>query len=445
MWSILLSPKIKNTIGIAPTGSGKTLSYALPTFLTKTNRLVLVPTRELVQQVSEVYQKLIRASPKCKLKVVSVYGGVDKQIQINALKQASLGSGRLILVATPGRLLDLLKNHEESLTFKTLFGWIVLDEADQLSKDGDLGPQVNQILSFLKHKEESKLVLVSATYPERCQAKFQEWISIEHVLVQVDSLSSQDKNNNYATIPPHLEQVLHVCSDHKKPKKLINTLSAIKKKYVNERNAPLGICFFARIDKVKYVAKLLEKEGIVTAEIHSQLSNVQRTANLNLFKCGKRPLLLATDVAARGMDISHVKFVIQYDFPSNLEQYIHRCGRAGRTSGDTATIYSFFTRNLKPLAKDMVDLLERTHAWVDPNLRVLMNKSNNRDKGKKTKSPRKQEQPKRKAPPPQQKRTTIDSHDDDDDDEFPELLPNRIVLKRASHVSDASSSEDEDE
>jgi len=169
------------------------------------------------------------------------------------------------------------------------------------------------------------------------------------------------------------------------------------------------------------------------------------------FACGQKPLLLATDVAARGIDIPHVQFVIQYDFPGNLQQYIHRCGRAGRsrgqekdsgsTTGSSAkpTVYSFFTRNLKPLAMDLIHLLEAHKAWVDPNLRALATEEDNpKSRKKHAKKPRDNNKEKDK------------NEDDDEDndepvDDFPELAPNRIVLKRASHVSDASSSDDDND
>ena len=150
-----------------------------------------------------------------------------------------------------------------------------------------------------------------------------------------------------------------------------NTNYKTPKNNDEQRNMPLGIVFFSRIEKLKFLSKLLEKEGVASVKLHSQLSTQLRQTNLQRFSCGQCPLLLATDVAARGIDIPLVQFVIQYDFPGNLQQYVHRCGRAGR-SGDAATIYSFFTRNLKAMAADLIQLLEANKAWVDPNLRELV-------------------------------------------------------------------------
>eukprot|EP00980_Cylindrotheca_fusiformis_P018752 scaffold6247_cov104-Cylindrotheca_fusiformis.AAC.2 len=449
LWSILLK-KEKNVIAIAPTGSGKTMAYGIPTLSSQKSVMVLVPTRELCQQVCGVYMKLVKGLGQSPLlanrcKVVSIYGGVDRNAQKRELSNLR-NDNVLILVATPGRLLDILQDDSTSLSPETLnLGWIVLDEADQLSKDGDLGPQVDQILERVQGPSTS-LVLVSATFPETAKDKFEAWVQKDYVLVQVNS--RETSKATYGQIPSNLKQVLHVCSDHKKPKKLMTTIRKIRKEHVG-RNAPLGIVFFARIERLKYVGKLLEKDGIASISLHSQLSTEQRAQNLETFKCGKQPLLLATDVAARGIDIAAVQFVIQYDFPSNLHQYIHRCGRAGR-SGSSGTIYSFFTRNLKPLVTDLIGLLESTNAWVDPNLRELVASpspakmsSNNETKGTEKKS--------HCAKREKQEKSIVDGNDDKggdnwQDDYYPELAANRIVLKRASHVSDASSSsEDEDD
>jgi superfamily II DNA/RNA helicase len=169
--------------------------------------------------------------------------------------------------------------------------------------------------------------------------------------------------------------------------------------------------------------------------------------NLDQFSCGQKPLLLATDLAARGIDIPSVQFVIQYDFPGNLQQYVHRCGRAGRSpsisdQNPKPTIYSFFTRNLQAMAPDLVQLLEANHAWVDPNLRALARC----DGGDKPSMKKKKVKSKDFKVEPTGKNNLEDVVDDEEDgqlDDFPELAPNRIVLKRASHVSDASSSSDE--
>ena len=174
---------------------------------------------------------------------------------------------------------------------------------------------------------------------------------------------------------------------------------------------------------------------------------------------------MPADIAARGIDIPSVKYVVQYDFP-NLEQYVHRCGRAGRRSlrdgrgsgkhpdigqeENRATVYSFFTRNLQPMAADVVKLLEANDAWVDPNLRALVatqNKNAHGNHGCNEKRPKKKSrvEPAKRRVAQQSNADSFSNYDEKDDDDFRHLAPNRIVLKRASHVSDASSEESSDE
>ena len=173
-----------------------------------------------------------------------------------------------------------------------------------------------------------------------------------------------------ARIPSNVTQILHVCSAHKKPRKLVTTLQKIRSDK-ESRTQSLCLVFFARIKTLQYVSKLLQKDGFLSAELHSHLSQKDRERVLFNFQCGKVQTLLATDVAARGIHVPNVDSVINYDFPISLEQYVHRCGRAGRSGNKPATVYSFFTRELQPMATDVMTLLKETNAWIDPNLLEL--------------------------------------------------------------------------
>jgi ATP-dependent RNA helicase DDX5/DBP2 len=530
LWSLLLQTSY-NVVSIAPTGSGKTLSYVLPTLLSNKNTLVLVPTRELVQQVASVYQRVIQLQQqKTLLKsdnahvrpIVSIYGGLSRQDQLRQLEKANAASNiSSVVVATPGRLLDILKQ-EESHGISP--HWVVLDEADQLTKDGDLGPQVQDILSLLSARAQRKtrMVFVSATLTEKSHKKFEEWIDSDYVLVQVNSsqrsaaVSKAEMNDDMenevkvaagmdhvkeqssdsvsllkaravaalSQIPSHLDQIVHVCSEHKKPRKLVHTLQSIQKRKKPPNSSvngvhQRGIVFYSKIEKLEYSCKLLRREGLQCFPLHGQLSTAERQKNLHSFASSGRKegtplsLLLATDVAARGIDIPGIDFVIQYDFPGNLEQYIHRCGRAGRsnntchagTSSETNemkmvnetkdfVVHSFFTRNLHAMASDLVELLEANKAWVDPNLRALIQESSAAAKsGKHAKSrigksfPSNQKSKKATANPTmgtQKIGSVSDSAFEatSDEDEFAQLSATRIVLKRADHVSDASDDEE---
>lgn len=544
MWSLVLQTT-HPIVGVASTGSGKTLAYALATLVVVSSKntnsssiLVLVPTRELVHQVAKVFEKVCRAvlqvtddTTTTIPMVLRIHGGVPKAAQQRQLSEAAT-AGKAVVVATPGRFLDVC----QSTPILPVYSYIILDEADQLSKDGDLGPQVDAILQLTAptpaadDTSSTRLLLVSATCPEKARLKFQSWLGHEtpYALIQVDSILSSSSPQvratsptstiktsgeevatptnvdhsgmkeqqpqqhphatSFAKIPAHLEQILHVCSEHKKPRKLLHTIHQIYKKYPARRNRPLGIIFVSKIEKIKHITKLLEKEGLVSVELHSQLPPGQeRHTNLALFASGQRPLLLATDVAARGIDVPSVQFVIQYDFPGNLQQYVHRCGRAGRNYNPDVsvhallkpTVYSFFTRNLYPLATDLIQLLEANQAWVDPNLRALamegppanlktkgqkkrevtiMKSSGSADDSRSSPLPTPlttstmETEPIHDPPQNQQQQRVeamdIDDYDDDEPvmDDFPHLAPNRIVLRRASHVSeDPSSSSSEEE
>jgi superfamily II DNA/RNA helicase len=175
---------------------------------------------------------------------------------------------------------------------------------------------------------------------------------------------------------------------------------------------------------------------------------------------------LATDIAARGVHVSNISFVVNYDFPGNMEQYVHRCGRAGRnghsavSSADSKlppVVYSFFTRNLVSLAPDLVGLLQASNAWVDPNLQALANESGTKSKTRNVVSKTNSSAVTTGSPEQKdasagieenQQEECVDKGDtfaDEEEDEFSELTGKRIALKRASHVSDASSDSSDDE
>jgi superfamily II DNA/RNA helicase len=282
-----------------------------------------------------------------------------------------------------------------------------------------------------------------------------------------------------ARIPSHLTQVLHVCAQHKKPKKLLATLEQIRRRDQGQRHASRGIVFCAQIKTAQYLATFLAREAqgmrggnsgdsaqfyARVACFHSHLNQATRERTLQDFVAGKTAILLATDIAARGIHVDNIQFVINYDFPSNLENYVHRCGRAGRggslstttttnSEATRGTVYSFFTRNLAPLAPDLIALLEANNQWIDPNLVLLLPSAN---AGHANKSPARSKEPSAKKGSESSDaikedimdndNNICDEVDDDDDDNtlFKDLSAQRIVLKRALNVSDASSSSDDD-
>jgi superfamily II DNA/RNA helicase len=182
-------------------------------------------------------------------------------------------------------------------------------------------------------------------------------------------------------------------------------------------------------------------------ELHSQMPQKNRESAVESFRAGKCPLLLATDICARGLHVPNVRFVVHYDFPGNLQDYVHRCGRAGRGATTPVHVYSFFTRPMAALAPDLVKLLESTGQWIDPNLTDLVEDASRRATKRKEQARKRNnlQAGNNKEAKDKKKRQKKQMQDDLDDDPFAELAGNRIVLKRAAHVSDASSSEDEEE
>jgi superfamily II DNA/RNA helicase len=498
-WPVLLKSKI-DLIGIAPTGSGKTYAYGLP-LLSQIDRkkdlgiqgMVLLPTRELALQVKK---DLKRAKMK-PIKMVAVYGGVDRESQLEDLLVDDVP---IIVAATPGRLGDLL-NDERLKDKLSGLKWIVMDEADRLAIQIDMSKQVDDILEILGKDPDRRMCMFSATHPQSAASKWASWIRKQHVIIKVntvtvggqlkavedqqyedmmpnsDAEAIPNKENDgdgeqgedeeipstrkapgpmdLARIPANVTQTLHVCSAHKKPKKLMTTLQKVRPAK-GSRVQSLCLVFFARIKTLQYVSKLLRAEGVECSELHSHLSQRDREQVLHHFQCGKIQTLLATDVAARGIHVPNIETVINYDFPISLEQYVHRCGRAGRSSEKPATVYSFFTRELQPMAADVLSLLKETDAWIDPNLVEL---AGEKPAGKRAARKRKRLEESKTAPKPQEGEATAapgvdgdeadmddgeDIIEDDYDDEinnrqFSFLNPKRIVLQRASHVSDASS------
>lgn len=410
-----------DVLGIAPTGSGKTLAYLLPAvqhILGQPERpkgclspmsLVLLPTRELAAQVNHQCRGRGSVGQLFGLRAEAVYGGVGKEVQLDSL--LTLGAPHL-LAATPGRLLDLLSLQALALDHVT---YLVLDEADRMLALG-FEPQLDAIAKGIR--SDRQCLLFSATFPGRLRDAAERWMSMDNqVLVRVatmnvgaegvdaaddsvqdPSVGSEDVSSNLAvladsstaatvanagerhssgratlTVSPTITQILHVCAEHKKPKKLLGFIDKLREdeRQQGVRQRALVIIFCNQIKTLKSVANFLTKQHHQCAALHSGIPQAKREQSLSEFKAGRLLVLVATDLAARGLHIKHLKYVINYDFPSNLEQYCHRIGRTGR-NGEAGTAFSFFTRNLAPLAKDLISLLERSGAKVDPNLLELV-------------------------------------------------------------------------
>eukprot|EP00944_MAST-04C_sp_MAST-4C-sp1_P009769 g9769.t1 len=389
-WPAMLQGK--NVLGVAPTGSGKTLAFIVPLLMkiegiaptisaSGLNRgpigLVLVPTRELALQITRVAKPLLRLFA---IRTVCICGGMDKTKQVDELKLKVH-----IVVATPGRLIDILNSNkaEACISLKRL-QYLIFDEADRMLELG-FEEQLDNIFAFVVRALETmhgtaeaqqdatqklRTCMFTATLPKRLSAFVNKWVKKPRIDVTADGTIS-DIGDSQLGISSSITQVVHVCAEHKKTKKLIKFLNTTSKKEGKRRNQTLILIFCNKIKTVVFVEKFLKKNNIKACALHGKMQQHMRSNVLNDFKAGKKPVLIATDVAARGLHMKNLDIVVNWDMPSRLEQYVHRVGRTGR-QGREGLAYTFFTRNFAFMAKDLVQLLKTNKQTIDPNLQLLL-------------------------------------------------------------------------
>jgi ATP-dependent RNA helicase DeaD len=328
----------KDLIGCAQTGTGKTAAFCIPILLKlienpKKNALVLAPTRELIQQIEIVWRNLTKYYPE--MFSAAIIGGASMVPQIRALSR-----GPRIIFATPGRLMDHLNRRNVNLS-KTAI--LVLDEADRMLDMG-FAPQLTQILKYLPTDRQT--LLFTATWE-----------------AQMDSLSKRYMKNpekvSVGTVSQAATKINQTAIATSSPKK--NEL------LLDELNARAGsVLIFARTKiRTDRVAKYLASYGMDVNRIHGGRTQGQRNSALAEFKAGKVRVLVATDIAARGLDVADIAHVINYDLPQVPEDYIHRIGRTGR-AGATGNALSFITPEEKNQWFEITRLLKKTGSNV-PN------------------------------------------------------------------------------
>jgi ATP-dependent RNA helicase RhlE len=301
--------KGKDILGIAQTGSGKTASFVLPILdqfqnLEKVkNRhvsaLVLVPTRELAIQVNTVFQQFGKDLPK-RNKSMAVYGGVSINPQMIGMQ------GIDILVATPGRLLELIENKALSLSEIQV---LVIDEADKMLNLG-FREEMKQIFKLLPKKRQN--LLFSATLSEDLNAMNAVLLNDPHVVKIEETQENLDL----------IKQLAYSVSDEKK--------GPLLRYLIQENNMEQVLVFTSSVHRADNVTTKLNNNGINARAIHSKKSQDARITALNMFKSGKMRVLVATDLIARGIDIQFLPFVINYELPRSPKDYVHRIGRTGR-------------------------------------------------------------------------------------------------------------------
>uniref|UniRef100_A0A8C1LTL1 RNA helicase n=1 Tax=Cyprinus carpio TaxID=7962 RepID=A0A8C1LTL1_CYPCA len=322
----------RDMVGIAQTGSGKTLAYLLPAIVHINHQpylergdgpicLVLAPTRELAQQVQQVAYDYGKSS---RIKSTCVYGGAPKGPQIRDLER-----GVEICIATPGRLIDFLEAGKTNLRRCT---YLVLDEADRMLDMG-FEPQIRKIVDQIR-------------------------VSTVQYLTVHKSLELSANHN--------ILQIVDVCMENEKDNKLIQLMEEIMAEKENKT-----IIFVETKKRCDELTRRMRRDGWPAMCIHGDKSQPERDWVLSEFRSGKAPILIATDVASRGLDVEDVKFVINYDYPNSSEDYVHRIGRTARST-NKGTAYTFFTPGNLRQARDLVRVLEEARQAINPKLLQLV-------------------------------------------------------------------------
>lgn len=331
-----------DVVGLAQTGTGKTAAFVLPIL----NRLmgglnggvrslIMAPTRELAEQIHQAIETL---GCKTRLKSATVYGGVAIGPQIQKLKRAD------IIVACPGRLLDHIGRHTVDLSRLDI---LVIDEADQMFDMGFL-PDIRRILTHLPKKRQT--LLFSATMPAEIRHLAKD-ILRNPVSVQIGTTAPADT----------VSHALYPVAQHLKTALLLNLLG----------NTTTGsVLIFTRTKhRAKSLGKKLAVAGYKSASLQGNLSQGKRQAALDGFRNGTFQILVATDIAARGIDVTRVSHVINFDVPSTPEAYIHRIGRTGRAtcSGEAFTLITGDDRDMVRAINRIIgsEVEQRTLATFD--------------------------------------------------------------------------------
>ena len=324
-------------LGVAQTGTGKTAAFGIPILnhLLKENNtsgkrkikaLVVTPTRELAIQIAESFRAYGQFT---NLRNTVIFGGVKQSKQV-----ASLQQGVDILVATPGRLLDLM--NQGYISFSNL-KYVVLDEADQMLDMGFIH-DVKKIIAKLPPKRQS--LFFSATMPKSIVDLSQKMLGdFKRVTIKPQQATAEK-----------VEQGVYFVSKNNKPKLLIHLLEG--------RSTDSVLVFSRTKHGANKIVKVLDKANIKSAAIHGNKSQLQRQKALGAFKDGSLKVLIATDIAARGIDVDDLALVINYDLPNVSETYVHRIGRTGRASASGIAL-SFCMGDERPYLKDIENLIKQ--------------------------------------------------------------------------------------
>jgi ATP-dependent RNA helicase DDX46/PRP5 len=357
----------RDVIGVAKTGSGKTGAFLVPMFRhIKDQRplasmdgpiaMILSPTRELATQIHKDCKPFLKA---LKLRAVCAYGGAPIKDQIAELKR-----GAEIIVCTAGRLIDLLAANQGRVLNLRRVTYVVLDEGDRMFDMG-FGPQVVKIMESIRPDRQT--VLFSATFPRSMEALARKTLN-HPVEITVGGKS---------VVAPEITQIVEVRNNDQKFVRLLELLGNLYEDDANEDYRTL--IFVDRQEAADDLLKNLMYKGYPCMSIHGGKDQIDRDSTIQEFKAGIFPILVATSVAARGLDVKQLKLVVNYDAPNHLEDYVHRAGRTGR-AGNTGTAVTFVTEEQDRYALDIAKALKQSGQEVPAPLQKLVDGFNEKVK-----------------------------------------------------------------
>lgn len=419
----------RDVIGVAKTGSGKTIAFLLPMFRhirdqkpLETNDgpvgLVMTPTRELATQIHKECKPFLKAMG---LRAVCAYGGAPIKDQIAELKR-----GAEIIVCTPGRMIDLLAANSGRVTNLRRVTYVVLDEADRMFDMG-FEPQVMKIFANIRPNRQT--ILFSATMPRIMDALAKKTLN-SPVEITVGGRS---------VVAPDITQIVEVREEKDKFHRLLELLGELYDKDEDARS----LIFVDRQEKADELFKDLVQKGYVHCmSLHGGKDQVDRDYTIDNFKNGVTNILIATSVAARGLDVKQLKLVVNYDAPNHLEDYVHRAGRTGR-AGNKGTAVTFVTEDQEQYSVGIAKALEQSGNEVPERLEAMRKSFRDKVKAGKSKDSsgfggkglERLDADREAAKNRERKTHKVEGEEDDEKDEKD---GDDIVLKAASTVQPAS-------
>ncbi|KAG5648687.1 hypothetical protein DXG03_000033 [Asterophora parasitica] len=348
----------RDVIGVAKTGSGKTIAFLLPLFRHIKDQspldqmegpiaIVMTPTRELAVQIHRECKPFLKVM---NLRAVCAYGGSPIKDQIAELKK-----GAEIIVCTPGRMIDLLTANSGRVTNLKRVTYVVLDEADRMFDMG-FEPQVMKIINNIRPDRQT--VLFSATFPKQMDSLARK-ILRKPLEITVGGRS---------VVAAEIEQIVEVRTEDTKFNRLLEILGQM----YNEDPECRTLVFVDRQEAADNLFRELMRKGYLCMSLHGGKDQVDRDSTIADFKSGVVPIVIATSVAARGLDVKQLKLVVNYDAPNHMEDYVHRAGRTGR-AGNKGTCVTFITPEQERYSVDIYRALKASNATVSQDLEDLAN------------------------------------------------------------------------